>query len=78
VRRDVGRSDANQERSQNRPAAIQRLSLTKLSAPPPWTIPANMGIAYHPTFEYVAADVNGEVYIVALELLNATASKATI
>ncbi len=35
----------------------------------PWTIPANMAIAYHPTFEYVAAEVNGEVYIVTLELL---------
>src|SRR5579885_3623407 len=35
----------------------------------PWTIPANMAIAYHPRFEYVAVDVNGDVYIVALELL---------
>jgi len=35
-----------------------------------------MGIAYHPNFEYVAPEVNGEVYIVALELLKATAEKA--
>jgi len=42
----------------------------------PWTIPANVAIAYHPNFEYVAAEVNGEVYIVALELLKATAEKA--
>ncbi len=41
----------------------------------PWTIPANVGIAYHPKFEYVAAEVDGEVYIVALELLQATAEK---
>jgi isoleucyl-tRNA synthetase len=41
----------------------------------PWTIPANLGIAYHPRFEYVAAEVDGEVYIVALELLKATAEK---
>jgi len=41
----------------------------------PWTIPANLGIAYHPRFEYVAAEVGGEVYIVALELLKATAEK---
>ena len=34
VRREVGRDDADQERSQNRPAAIQRLSLTNLSASP--------------------------------------------
>jgi hypothetical protein len=30
VRREVGRDDADQERSQNRPAVIQRLSLTNL------------------------------------------------
>ena len=39
----------------------------------PWTIPANMAIAYHPKFEYVAAEVNGDVYIVASDLLKATA-----
>ncbi len=42
----------------------------------PWTIPANMAIAFHPKFEYVAADVGGDVYIVALELLKATAEAA--
>jgi isoleucyl-tRNA synthetase len=40
----------------------------------PWTIPANMAIAYHPKFDYVAVDVNGDVYIVAEALLEATAS----
>jgi isoleucyl-tRNA synthetase len=41
----------------------------------PWTIPANMAIAYHPKFEYVAVEVAGAVYIVAAELLRATAEK---
>src|SRR5258707_570107 len=41
----------------------------------PWTIPANMAIAYHPKFEYVAAEVKDEVYIVAADLLKATAEK---
>jgi isoleucyl-tRNA synthetase len=41
----------------------------------PWTIPANMAIAYHPKFEYVAVDVSGDVYIVANDLLSATAEK---
>src|SRR5207247_3054324 len=41
----------------------------------PWTIPANMAIAYHPKFEYVAVDVAGEVYLVANDLLQATAEK---
>ncbi len=41
----------------------------------PWTIPSNVAIAYHPEFEYVAAQAGDEVYIVALELLKATAEK---
>ncbi len=41
----------------------------------PWTIPANMAIAYHPKFEYAAVDVAGTVYIVAAELLKVTAEK---
>jgi isoleucyl-tRNA synthetase len=41
----------------------------------PWTIPANMAIAYHPKFEYAAVEVAGAVYIVASELLNVTAEK---
>ena len=41
----------------------------------PWTIPANVAIAYHPKFEYVAAEVGDTVYIVALELLKVTAEK---
>jgi isoleucyl-tRNA synthetase len=39
----------------------------------PWTIPANMAIAFHPKFRYVAAEVEGAVYIVAEDLLNQTA-----
>jgi len=39
----------------------------------PWTIPANMAIAYHPRFEYAAVEVRGEVYLVAKELVKATA-----
>jgi isoleucyl-tRNA synthetase len=41
----------------------------------PWTIPANMGIAFHPNYEYAAVDVNGDVYIVAAELAAITAEK---
>jgi isoleucyl-tRNA synthetase len=41
----------------------------------PWTIPANMAIAYHPKFEYAAVDVAGAVYLVAAELLKVTAEK---
>src|SRR5580693_9321940 len=39
----------------------------------PWTIPSNLAIAYHPKFTYVAAQVGDDVYIVAKDLLAATA-----
>lgn len=38
----------------------------------PWTMPANMAIAFHPRFEYVAVEVGDDAYIVARELLQAT------
>jgi len=41
----------------------------------PWTIPANVAIAFHPRFEYVAVEVGTDVYIVALELLKTVAEK---
>lgn len=41
----------------------------------PWTIPANMAIAYHPKFEYAAVRVGGGVYLVASELLRAVAGE---
>jgi isoleucyl-tRNA synthetase len=41
----------------------------------PWTIPANMAICYHPSFEYSAVEVADDVYIVASDLLPVTAEK---
>jgi isoleucyl-tRNA synthetase len=41
----------------------------------PWTLPANMGIAFHPKYEYVAVEVRDDVYLVARDLLKATAEK---
>ncbi len=35
----------------------------------PWTIPANLGIAVHPDFEYAAIENEGEVLVVASELV---------
>ncbi|MGC9055664.1 MAG: isoleucine--tRNA ligase [Candidatus Saccharicenans sp.] len=35
----------------------------------PWTLPANLAIAFHPDYEYVAAEVGSEVYILARRLL---------
>jgi isoleucyl-tRNA synthetase len=41
----------------------------------PWTLPANLGIAVHPDFEYAAFEHGDEVYIVAAELVEAVAVK---
>jgi isoleucyl-tRNA synthetase len=40
----------------------------------PWTIPANVGIAFHPTYQYAAVEADGAVYIVAADLVEATAA----
>ncbi|MCI5184037.1 MAG: isoleucine--tRNA ligase, partial [Candidatus Electrothrix sp. AW1] len=35
----------------------------------PWTLPANMGVAFHPDFVYAAVEVKDEVWILAQELV---------
>ena len=35
----------------------------------PWTLPANLAIAFHPDYEYVAFQTNGEVFIAAKRLV---------
>jgi isoleucyl-tRNA synthetase len=41
----------------------------------PWTLPANLGIAVNPNFEYVAFESGEEVYIVAGELLETVVNR---
>jgi isoleucyl-tRNA synthetase len=41
----------------------------------PWTIPANLAIALHPDFPYVAADVGEEIYILAEGLVEEVMKK---
>src|SRR2546423_17418 len=41
----------------------------------PWTLPANLGIAVNPNFEYAAIEHGDEVYIVAGELVGTVAEK---
>jgi len=36
----------------------------------PWTLPANLAIAFHPAFEYAAVETGGEVWILAKELVD--------
>ncbi len=42
----------------------------------PWTLPANLGIALHPTFDYSLVQVGEAFFIVATELVKATAEAA--
>src|ERR671939_261241 len=41
----------------------------------PWTLPANLGIAVNPDFEYAAIENGDEVYVVASELLEGVVAK---
>ncbi|MBI3666204.1 MAG: isoleucine--tRNA ligase, partial [Acidobacteria bacterium] len=59
------------------PALAGRKVSTIVWTTTPWTVPANMAIAFHPRFEYVAAETEtGSVYIVAKDLLETTAAHA--
>jgi isoleucyl-tRNA synthetase len=44
----------------------------------PWTLPANLAIAFNPNFDYAAIDVGEEIYIVADDLIEAVAEKCGI
>ena len=44
----------------------------------PWTLPANLGIAVHPDFDYVAVENGDEVYIVAADLVEAVSQKCDL
>src|ERR1043166_504464 len=44
----------------------------------PWTLPANLGIAVHPDFDYAAIESGDQVYIVAADLLEAVSQKCDL
>ncbi len=57
------------------PALAGRKVFVLIWTTTPWTLPANLGIAVHPEFEYAAFEHGDEVYVVANELLDAVAAK---
>ena len=57
------------------PALAGRKVFVLIWTTTPWTLPANLGIAVHPDFEYSAFEHGDEVYIVASELVEAVAAK---
>jgi isoleucyl-tRNA synthetase len=60
------------------PALAGRKVFVLIWTTTPWTLPANLGIAVHPDFEYSAFEHGAEVYIVASELVEAVATKCEI
>src|SRR6266705_3443389 len=60
------------------PALAGRKVFVLIWTTTPWTLPANLGIAVHPDFEYVACESGADVYIVAGELLEAVATKCQL
>ena len=57
------------------PALAGRKVFVLIWTTTPWTLPANLGIAVHPDFEYAAFEHGDEVYIVASELVQSVAAK---
>ncbi|PWA13428.1 isoleucine--tRNA ligase [Pueribacillus theae] len=41
----------------------------------PWTIPANLGIAVHPDYDYSVVNANGKKYVVAKDLIDSLAKE---
>jgi isoleucyl-tRNA synthetase len=60
------------------PALAGRKVFVLIWTTTPWTLPANLGIAVHPDFEYSAFEHGDEVYIVASELVEAVAAKCDL
>ena len=57
------------------PALAGRKAYVVIWTTTPWTLPANLAIAFHPDYEYAAAEVGGDVYIVAKRLLPVVAEE---
>ena len=60
------------------PALAGRKVFALIWTTTPWTLPANLGIAVHPDFDYVAMESGDEVYIVAAELMDSVVAKCGI
>ncbi len=60
------------------PALAGRKVFALIWTTTPWTLPANLGIAVHPDFDYVAVESGNEVYLVAAELLDVVAKRCNL
>jgi isoleucyl-tRNA synthetase len=57
------------------PALAGRRVFVLIWTTTPWTLPANLAIAFHPDHEYVAAEAGGDIYILAKRLLPVVAEE---
>jgi isoleucyl-tRNA synthetase len=57
------------------PALAGKKAFVLIWTTTPWTLPANLAIALHPDYDYVALEVGDEVYIVARELASTIADE---
>ena len=62
----------------NRQSAISKPVFVLIWTTTPWTLPANLGIAVNPNFDYSAVDVGDEIYIVAKDLVEAVVEKCEL
>ncbi|HXI61450.1 MAG TPA: isoleucine--tRNA ligase [Pyrinomonadaceae bacterium] len=60
------------------PALAGRKVFALIWTTTPWTLPANLGIAVHPDYDYVAVESGDEIYIVAADLLDSVAQKCSL
>jgi isoleucyl-tRNA synthetase len=60
--------DSKSELANRVPALAGRSTSVLIWTTTPWTIPSNLGIAFHPDFEYGAYDIDGKAIIVAKDL----------
>jgi len=60
------------------PALAGRKVFALIWTTTPWTLPANLGIAVHPDFDYVALESGDEVYIVAADLADVVTAKCNL
>src|SRR5260370_5768835 len=70
--------DPDQSAIRNPQSAIDKPVFVLIWTTTPWTLPANLGIAVNPNFDYAAVDVGEEIYIVAKDLVEAVAEKCGI
>ncbi len=66
---------SDQSAIRNPQSAIGKPVFVLIWTTTPWTLPANLGIAVNPNFDYAAVDAGDEVYIIAKDLVEAVAEK---